>query len=82
MLIEITERQLANRGFTFSDREKWFEAVHPEWTGRTAELLGVYLTCQSDLRISGDVEFEAALAHVAGCSWCRSNLSSWKSGTT
>lgn len=82
MLIEITERQLANRGFSFSDREKWFEGVHPEWKGHTAELLGVYLTCQSDGRMSDDVEFEAALVHIGGCSWCRNNLSVWKPGTT
>jgi hypothetical protein len=82
VLIEITERQLANRGFSLADREKWFVGFHPEWNGRTTELLGVYLTCQSDGHTSGQTELEAALTHVQGCNWCRSNLAVRKSGTT
>jgi len=74
MLIEITERELATRGFSLSDREALFLAAHPEWAGKTTELLGVYLTCQSDQLEKSHVEFDAALAHVGYCDWCRSHL--------
>lgn len=76
MLIKITEAELASRGFSLSDREEWFVATHPEWRGRTKQLLGVYLTCQSDTPVKGHVEFESALFHIEGCAWCRSCLDS------
>lgn len=76
MLIEITERELASRGFSLADREALFVAAHPEWEGKTKQLLGIYLTCQSDHSENGHVEFEAALAHVQHCGWCGQQLRS------
>lgn len=73
MLIEIQERDLVSRGYSLADREQWFVSNHPEWEGRTKELLGVYLTCQSETGQSR-VEFERALDHVNQCSWCRDRL--------
>lgn len=74
MLIKITDEELASRGFTLADREELFVASHPEWIGRTKELLGVYVTCQSDCSTNGHVAFEDALAHVQNCGWCRGHL--------
>lgn len=74
MLIKITEEELATRGFTLTDREEWFIAAHPEWKGKTKELLGIYLTCQSDPSSNSRVVFEQALLHVQNCTWCRNRL--------
>lgn len=74
MLIRITESELVSCGFSLTDREEWFIAVHPEWKGKTKELLGTYLTCQSDRVGASPVAFEEAFAHVQMCGWCRSHL--------
>jgi hypothetical protein len=69
MSFEITEAEWVAAGYSPAWRESRFVASHPEWSGRTSELLAAYFTCQ-DEPASKTLEYEFVVQHVRACPWC------------